>query len=106
MSKYSGRRGFGRSSGTVTVIETKVHRSSARKAKVAFWVTAFVVGLLSMTIASDRMHPVLALLLGLVVGVAVGALMGRKRKRPPTSMPGESGSGGAAEEELPPEESL
>jgi len=46
------------------------------------------------------------LVVGLVVGVAVGALMGRKRKRPPTSMPGESGSGGAAEEELPPEESL
>ena len=46
------------------------------------------------------------LVVGLAVGVAVGALMGRKRKRPPTSMPGESGSGGAAEEELPPEENL
>ena len=50
-------RGFGRRGvGTVTVIETKVHRSSARNARLAFWLTWFVVGLLAMTIAADRIH--------------------------------------------------
>ena len=54
-------RGFGRRGvGTVTVIETKVHRSSARNARLAFWLTWFVVGLLAMTIAADRIHPILA----------------------------------------------
>ena len=75
MSKSSGSRGFGRSSGTVTVIETKVHRSSARTAKVAFYVTVLVVGLLTATVASDRMHPILAMLLGAAVGTATGAIV-------------------------------
>ena len=46
------------------------------------------------------------LVAGLVIGVVVGRVMGRSRKKPPTSMPGESGTGGTAEEELPPEENL
>src|SRR5439155_11516712 len=81
MSKSTGfrrgsGRGFGRrGTGTVTVIETRVHRSSARNARLAFWVTWFVVGLLSMTIAADRIHPILALLLGFAVGTAVGAVV-------------------------------
>ncbi len=76
MSKFSGgRRGSssGRS-GTVTVIETRVHRASARKAKVAFWVTLFIVGLLTMTVASSKMHPVLAMLLGTVLGIVLGGI--------------------------------
>jgi hypothetical protein len=75
MPKVTGRRGFGRGSGTVTVIETKVHRSSARKARMAFVVAAFVVGLLTMTVAADRMHPVLAMLLGTAIGIPAGALV-------------------------------
>lgn len=74
MSKSSGRGLFGRSSGTVTVIETKVNRAAARKARVAFVVTAFVVSLLTMTVAADRIHPILALLLGAAIGVPTGAL--------------------------------
>jgi len=73
MFKSSGRRGFGRSSGTVTVIEARVHRSSARRARVAFLVTVFVVGLLTATVAADRMHPVFALILGLITGGVAGA---------------------------------
>lgn len=73
MPKTTGRRGFGRS-GTVTVIETRVHRASARKARLAFVVTAFVTGLLTMTVASDRMHPILALMLGLALGLVTGAI--------------------------------
>ena len=46
MSKSSPRRFGGRSTGTVTVIEAKVHRSSARNARMAFILTAVIVGLL------------------------------------------------------------
>jgi hypothetical protein len=75
MSKSSAR-GWGRkSSGTVTVIEAQVHRTSARHAKLAFIVTWIVVGLLAATIAADRMHPILALLLGAILGLVVGAIM-------------------------------
>jgi hypothetical protein len=76
MGKSSGRGGFGRrGSGTVTVIETRVHRSSIRNARVGFIVTAFVVAVLTMTIAADRMHPILALMLGMLLGTACGAVV-------------------------------
>jgi len=54
------------------VIEAQVHFAWARKARVAFYVTAIVVTLLTMSVAADRLHPIVALLLGLAVGVAVG----------------------------------
>ena len=60
--------------GTITVIDARVHRSSARKARVAFILTTVVVALLTMTVASDRMHPVLALLLGLFLGMVFGSV--------------------------------
>ena len=63
------------SSGTVTVIEAKVHRSSARNARVAFILTTALSAALSMTIASQWMQPVLSLLLGIAVGFACGALV-------------------------------
>ncbi|MEO3820983.1 hypothetical protein [Plantactinospora sp. B24E8] len=78
MSKSTPARMFGRkssSSGTVTVIEAKVRRSSARNARLAFVVTAFVVGLLSMAVAADYMHPILAGLLGFAIGTATGAVV-------------------------------
>ncbi|GIH14710.1 hypothetical protein [Rugosimonospora africana] len=78
MPKFSGRgnrRGFSRSGGTVTVLETRVHRSSARNARVAFILTTIVIALLTMTIASDYMNPVLALLLAAGLGPIVGALV-------------------------------
>jgi hypothetical protein len=77
LSKSKPNRMFGGKSsvGTVTVLETKVHRSSARKAKFGFYLTAFIVGLLAATIAADRMHPILALLLGAAIGVPTGAVV-------------------------------
>lgn len=74
MSKSSPRLPFGRkpATGTVTVIETKVHRSSARNAKLAFYLTLTIVGLLTATIAADQVHPVLALALGIATGVGSG----------------------------------
>src|SRR5258708_6774836 len=75
MPKFS-RNGLGRKSGgTVTVLETKVHRSSARNARVAFILTAIVVALLTMTIGSDNMHPILALLLGIGLGAVLGGIV-------------------------------
>ena len=75
MSKSSGRFGLGSRSGTVTVIEQKVHRSSERNARFAFIITVVIVGLLAMTVASDRMHPVLAVLLAAPIGFVAGALV-------------------------------
>ncbi len=75
MSKSSSARLLGRSSGSVTVIETKVHRSYARNARLAFVITAVVVGLLSATIAADQVHPILAALLGGLIGIATGAVV-------------------------------
>jgi hypothetical protein len=69
-----GRRG-GRSGGTVTVIEDRVHRSTARNAKLAFWVTTITVALLTATVLSDRMHPILALFAGIVGGAIPGAIV-------------------------------
>ena len=75
MSKSSPRRSFGRkSSGTITVIEAKVHRSSARNARLAFILTAVIVGLLSAVVAASSIHPILAVFVGALIGVPLGAL--------------------------------
>ncbi len=77
MSKFSGGRrsgrGFGRFGGTVTVIDARMHHSSARNALLGFWVTAVVVTMLAATVWADRMHPILALLAGTALGLVVGA---------------------------------
>jgi len=57
----------------VTVIEARVHRSSARNAKLAFFLTLVVVGLLTATVTAEQVHPILALLLGIVAGLLCGA---------------------------------
>lgn len=72
MSKFSPRRIFGKSPGTVTVIEAKIHRSSARNAKLAFILTAVIVGLLAAVVAASYMHPIIALFLGVLIGVPLG----------------------------------
>ena len=75
MSKSSPRRSFGgKSTGTVTVIEARVHRSSARNARLAFVLSAVIVGLLSAVVAASYMHPILALFLGALVGVPLGGI--------------------------------
>ncbi|MDI6098187.1 hypothetical protein QLQ12_06165 [Actinoplanes sp. NEAU-A12] len=75
MSKSTRGFGFGRKSGTVTVIEQKVSRSSARNARIAFIITAIIVGLLAMSVASDQMHPILAGLLAAPIAFVAGALL-------------------------------
>jgi hypothetical protein len=59
----------------VTVIEQKVLRSSARNARMAFIVTALIVGILAMTVASDHMHPILAALLAVPIAFVAGAFV-------------------------------
>ena len=73
MSKSSPRRFAGKSTGTVTVIEAKVHRSSARNAKVAFILTGIVVGVLAAVVAAAYWHPIVALIVGALIGVPCGA---------------------------------
>ncbi|MCO5992675.1 hypothetical protein [Actinoallomurus rhizosphaericola] len=72
MPKSSGRRSFGRGSGTVTVIEQQVHRSAIRTAKIAFWVVGVSVALLTATVAASYTHPIVAGLIGVVAGLCVG----------------------------------
>lgn len=60
---------------TVTVIEAPTRYNQRRKAIVAFWVTLFAVGLLTATVASHYMHPILGGLLGIVAGVVCGAIL-------------------------------
>jgi hypothetical protein len=72
---WSSGRSYRRGSGTVTVIEARVHRSSKRNAKLAFWVTLFVVGLLSATVAASYIHPILALFVGVALGILSAAVV-------------------------------
>lgn len=78
MSKSSPRRAFGRKgAGTITVLEARVHHSSRRNARLAFYLTLVTVGLLTATITADRdqTHPILALFLGAIIGVIAGAIV-------------------------------
>ena len=72
----SNRGAFGRGNGTITVIEEPVLRSYRRKAKIVFYVTWVITGLLSATVAASRWHPILALAAGLAVGLITGAVAG------------------------------
>jgi hypothetical protein len=67
-----GRSGRGQ---TVTVIEAPRARSQRRKAIIAFWVTLFTAGLLTATVASHYMHPILGGMLGIAVGAVLGAAL-------------------------------
>jgi len=72
----SNRGVFGRGSGTVTVIEEPVMRSYRRRAKIVFYVTWVITGVLAATVAASKWHPVLALLAGLAFGLITGAAAG------------------------------
>lgn len=77
MPKSSRTSVFGRSDRgqTVTVIEAPQARSQRRKAIIAFWVTLFTAGLLTATVASHYMHPILGGMLGITVGAILGAVL-------------------------------
>ena len=75
MSKSSSARLLGRSSGSVTVIQTNVHRSYARNARLAGIITTVVVGVLAATVAADHVHPVVAAMLGGLIGTCLGAVV-------------------------------
>jgi hypothetical protein len=60
--------------GAVTVIDARVHRSSARNARLAFVLTAVIVGLLAAVIAADHFHPILAVFAGTGAGTVTGVI--------------------------------
>ncbi|GAA2510936.1 hypothetical protein [Pilimelia columellifera] len=69
MSKFKSSRSFGRKSGAISVIEAKVHSSSARRAKLAAILTAVAVTAMYAVIFASRWpHPIAALLVGLFFG--------------------------------------
>jgi hypothetical protein len=57
----------------VTVIETRVHRNSARNARLAFVLAALFIGGIATVAASQWTEPVLSLLIGIAIGVIAGA---------------------------------
>jgi hypothetical protein len=59
----------------VTVVETPVWRSYARKSQIVFWVTTAVVGVVTSAVLSKVMHPLLGLFAGLVVGAVAGVVV-------------------------------
>lgn len=80
MSNSNGSTGRGRfkltnKGQTVTVIEAPTRYSQRRKAKVAFWVAWFVVGLLTATVASHYWHPILGFLFGMLAGGTCAAVL-------------------------------
>ena len=72
----SNRGGFGRGTGQITVIEEPVMRSYRRKAKIVFYLTGVITGLLAATVAASKWHPILALAFGLVLGLITGTIAG------------------------------
>ena len=58
------------------MIEEPVLRSYRRKAKIVFYVTWVITGLLAATVAASKWHPILALLAGLAFGLITGAIAG------------------------------
>jgi hypothetical protein len=63
---------FSRGNGTITVIEEPVMRSYRRRAKIVFYVTWVLTGLLAATVAASKWHPIPALFAGLAVGLITG----------------------------------
>ena len=74
MPNSNRRAGFGRRSGTVTVIEEPVRRNAARTAKIAFWVIWIAVSALAATVLASIWHPIIALFAGAVIGAVTGLL--------------------------------
>jgi hypothetical protein len=72
VSKLSGA---GESGVPVTVVETPVWRSYARKSQIAFWVTTAIVGVVTAAVLSKVMHPLVGVFVGLVAGAATGVLV-------------------------------
>jgi hypothetical protein len=72
----SNRGTLGRGTGTITVIEEPVLRSYRRKAKIVFYLTWVITGLLAATVAASKWHPIVALLAGIAAGLITGALVG------------------------------
>jgi len=72
----NSNRGFGRGTGTITVIEEPVMRSYRRKAKIVFYVTWVLTAVLAATVAASKWHPIIALLAGLALGLITGTIAG------------------------------
>jgi len=68
-----GGKLFGPRPGMITVVEPPVSASFARKARVAFFAVTTAVGALTTAVTAVFAHPVLAVVLGIAVGLVCGA---------------------------------
>ncbi|GAA2858323.1 hypothetical protein Acy02nite_22140 [Actinoplanes cyaneus] len=75
MSKSTRPGRSGRGSGTVTVIEQRVHRSAAENARFAFILTAIVTALVTLVVAKSHMHPLLAAFVAIPVAAVCGGII-------------------------------
>jgi hypothetical protein len=60
----------------VTLVETPVSRSYARKARMAFFATVAVSGLVTLAVLLASTHPAVAVLLALLIAAVCGLVMG------------------------------
>lgn len=74
MSKSSMRPRYGGKSGAVTVVDVRVLRNFARDAKIAFWVVGVISAVLSATVIASYTHPIVAILAGVLIGLALGSV--------------------------------
>jgi hypothetical protein len=75
-NRTSGRRGSSRSGGgTVTVIEARVHRSTARNAKVGGFLAGVFMVLLSASLFAQWLDSIPAAFAGLVIGACCGCIV-------------------------------
>ncbi|WP_376776278.1 hypothetical protein [Allocatelliglobosispora scoriae] len=59
----------------MTVLETRVHQTSARNARLAFILTAAVTGVIALAVASEYMHALLAAFVAAAVGAVTGGVV-------------------------------
>ncbi|MFG1942750.1 hypothetical protein [Nonomuraea sp. NPDC048826] len=71
---HHNRGGHGRRGSSVTVIQTNVHYSYLRTAKITFYVVLAVVGIFAAVISTYYLPPLAAVPIGLAAGTLIGGL--------------------------------
>ncbi|NJP90054.1 hypothetical protein HCN51_11445 [Nonomuraea sp. FMUSA5-5] len=74
-SPNKNRGGYGRRGSAVTIIQTNVHYSYLRTAKITFYVVLIVVALVTAVISAEYLHGILVVPFSLAVGTVIGGLV-------------------------------
>ncbi|WP_327580674.1 hypothetical protein OHA25_25930 [Nonomuraea sp. NBC_00507] len=73
-TRHNNRGGIGRRGNSVTVIQQNVQYSYLRTAKITFYVVMAIVGPFTAVIATQHLHPLAAVPLGLIAGTIIGGI--------------------------------